>query len=106
MLQSEFCKNPESLVVLMELATTHNDPNPRQLAAVEACSLVGKHWLGIPRMYRRRQVRILLSRSFRRSCLLPLNMSFLSFFMMTHSLSQLTQMRTKPQLMSNNDFHY
>ena len=35
---------------------------------------------------------------------LLLNTSFLSIFMMTHSLSQLTQTRIKPQLMPSNDF--
>lgn len=48
MLQREFYNNPESLVVLFQLTTTHDDPNLRQLAAVEARSLVGKHWLSIP----------------------------------------------------------
>ncbi|KAJ9200366.1 hypothetical protein DTO166G4_7752 [Paecilomyces variotii] len=47
-LQREFYNQPQSLVVLIQIATSHDDQNLRQLAAVEARSLVGKHWLTVP----------------------------------------------------------
>ncbi|RDW78582.1 putative importin beta-4 subunit [Aspergillus mulundensis] len=43
-LQREYYKHPESLVLLIQVATGHDDQQLRQLAAVEARSLVGKHW--------------------------------------------------------------
>ena len=47
-LQNEFYKDSASLLFLIQLATSHDDPNLKQLAAVEARSLVSKHWLSIP----------------------------------------------------------
>ncbi|KAJ5484178.1 hypothetical protein N7539_005974 [Penicillium diatomitis] len=47
-LQKEFYSKPQSLVILTQVATGHEDPNLRQLAAVEARSLVQKHWLKVP----------------------------------------------------------
>ncbi|KAJ5175810.1 uncharacterized protein N7482_001687 [Penicillium canariense] len=46
-LQKEFYSKPQSLVLLIQIATGHEDPNLRQLAAVEARSLVQKHWLKV-----------------------------------------------------------
>ncbi|PYI29502.1 importin beta-4 subunit [Aspergillus indologenus CBS 114.80] len=46
-LQREFYKQPESLVFLIQIATSHEDANLRQLAAVEARSLVVKHWVAV-----------------------------------------------------------
>lgn len=46
-LQREFYNKPESLVLLIQIATGHEDPNLRQLAAVEARSLVNKHWVSV-----------------------------------------------------------
>jgi hypothetical protein len=43
-LQKEFYPHPESLGLLLQLVTSHDDPHLRQLAAVEARSLVHKHW--------------------------------------------------------------
>ncbi|KAL4980052.1 armadillo-type protein [Aspergillus desertorum] len=43
-LQREYYKHPEALVLLIQVATGHDDAQLRQLAAVEARSLVGKHW--------------------------------------------------------------
>lgn len=47
-LQKEFYNQPQSLVLLIQIATAHEDPNLRQLAAVESRSLVQKHWLKVP----------------------------------------------------------
>lgn len=44
-MQKEFYGKPEGFLFLLQLATTHEDANLRQLAAVEARSLVGRHWL-------------------------------------------------------------
>ncbi|CEJ53698.1 Putative Karyopherin (Importin) beta 3 [Penicillium brasilianum] len=46
-LQKEFYNKPQSLVLLIQIATGHEDPNLRQLSAVEARSLVQKHWLKV-----------------------------------------------------------
>ncbi|KAL4940852.1 hypothetical protein BDV06DRAFT_223722, partial [Aspergillus oleicola] len=46
-LQREYYKHPESLVFLIQIATGHDDANLKQLAAVEARSLVGKHWVKV-----------------------------------------------------------
>ncbi|KAJ5172038.1 hypothetical protein N7492_004631 [Penicillium capsulatum] len=46
-LQKEFYNQPESLVLLVQVATAHDDPNFRQLAAVECRSLVSKHWVKV-----------------------------------------------------------
>ncbi|KAJ5907358.1 hypothetical protein N7495_000040 [Penicillium taxi] len=46
-LQKEFYSQPESLVFLFQIATAHENSNLRQLAAVEARSLVSKHWLKV-----------------------------------------------------------
>lgn len=47
-LQREFYNQPQCLVLLVQVATGHEDPNLRQLAAVEARSLVSKHWVSLP----------------------------------------------------------
>ncbi|KAI9376622.1 armadillo-type protein [Aspergillus egyptiacus] len=46
-LQREYYKHPESLVLLIQVATGHDDANLRQLAAVEARGLVSKHWVKV-----------------------------------------------------------
>ncbi|KAL4788393.1 armadillo-type protein [Aspergillus varians] len=46
-LQREYYKHPESTVLLIQVATGHEDPQLRQLAAVEVRSLVGKHWVKV-----------------------------------------------------------
>ncbi|KAJ5266546.1 hypothetical protein N7478_009354 [Penicillium angulare] len=46
-LQKEFYGQPESLVFLIQIATAHESQELRQLAAVEARSLVSKHWLKV-----------------------------------------------------------
>ncbi|EEH47462.2 uncharacterized protein PADG_03546 [Paracoccidioides brasiliensis Pb18] len=46
-LKKEFYTQPESLLFLIQVATSHGDQNLRQLAAVESRSLVNKHWLKI-----------------------------------------------------------
>lgn len=46
-MQKEFYNQPQSLVLLIQIATGHEDPNLRQLSAVEARSLVQKHWLKV-----------------------------------------------------------
>jgi hypothetical protein len=46
-LQREYYKHPESLVLLIQVATGHEDAQLRQLAAVEARSLVSKHWVKV-----------------------------------------------------------
>lgn len=47
-LKKEFYTHPESLLFLIQVATSHDDQNLRQLAAVESRTLVYKHWLKIP----------------------------------------------------------
>ncbi|KAL2830462.1 armadillo-type protein [Aspergillus cavernicola] len=46
-LQREYYKHPESLVLLIQVATGHEDANLKQLAAVEARSQVSKHWVKV-----------------------------------------------------------
>lgn len=46
-LQREYYNQPQSLVLLIQVATAHEDSNLRQLAAVEARSLVTKHWVKV-----------------------------------------------------------
>ncbi|KAL4803795.1 armadillo-type protein [Aspergillus unguis] len=46
-LQREYYKHPESLVLLIQVATAHDDVQLKQLAAVEARSLVQKHWVKV-----------------------------------------------------------
>ena len=46
-LQREFYNKPDSLVFLIQIATGHEDANLKQLAAVEARSLVNKHWVSV-----------------------------------------------------------
>lgn len=43
-LQKNFYSQPESLLLLIEVTLTHEDGALRQLAAVQALRLVGKHW--------------------------------------------------------------
>ncbi|KAH8703107.1 putative importin beta-4 subunit [Talaromyces proteolyticus] len=47
-LQKEFYNKPESFIFLIQIATGHENDDLRQLAAVEARSLVGKFWLKFP----------------------------------------------------------
>ncbi|EER41525.1 karyopherin [Histoplasma capsulatum var. duboisii H88] len=47
-LKKEFYTHPESLLFLIQVATSHDDQNLRQLAAVESRTLVYNHWLKIP----------------------------------------------------------
>ncbi|KAA8650789.1 hypothetical protein EYZ11_011705 [Aspergillus tanneri] len=46
-LQREYYNKAESLVLLIQIATSHEDANLRQLAAVEARSLVNKQWTSV-----------------------------------------------------------
>ena len=46
-LQKEFYTQPESLVLLIQIATGHDDSNLRQLSAVEARSHVSKLWVKV-----------------------------------------------------------
>ena len=46
-MQREYYNQPQSLVLLIQVATGHEDPNLRQLAAVESRSLVTKHWVKV-----------------------------------------------------------
>ncbi|PGH27715.1 hypothetical protein AJ80_00502 [Polytolypa hystricis UAMH7299] len=46
-LQKEFYNNPDSLLFLIQLATSHENSDLKQLAAVEVRSLVSKHWVNI-----------------------------------------------------------
>ncbi|GAM42478.1 karyopherin [Talaromyces pinophilus] len=47
-LQKEYYTKPESFLFLLQLATSHDSDDLRQLAAVEARGLVGKFWLKVP----------------------------------------------------------
>ncbi|KAI9730105.1 MAG: hypothetical protein M1834_006097 [Cirrosporium novae-zelandiae] len=47
-LQKEYYTQPASLVLLIQLVTSQQPSELRQLAAVEARSLVSKHWKSIP----------------------------------------------------------
>ncbi|KXX82719.1 putative importin subunit beta-4 [Madurella mycetomatis] len=48
-LQKNYYANPESLLLLIEIAATHEDVNVRQQAAVQAARLAVKHWEKIPK---------------------------------------------------------
>ncbi|EEP76463.1 conserved hypothetical protein [Uncinocarpus reesii 1704] len=48
-LQKEFYNKPEALIFLIQIFTSHSNTDLKQLAAVEARSLVSKHWLKVPR---------------------------------------------------------
>ncbi|KAK4655064.1 hypothetical protein QC762_405040 [Podospora pseudocomata] len=43
-LQQNYFKDPQSLLLLIEIVATHEDPNVRQLASVQATRLAVKHW--------------------------------------------------------------
>jgi hypothetical protein len=47
-LQKEYYNKPESFIFLIQIATSHESVDLRQLAAVEARSLVSKFWLKFP----------------------------------------------------------
>ncbi|KAL3422058.1 karyopherin-like protein [Phlyctema vagabunda] len=47
-LRKNYYPNPESLVWLLQLLTSHQDVSVRQQAGVEALRLVPKHWEGLP----------------------------------------------------------
>ena len=47
-LRKDYYPNPESLAFLLKILTSHESPQLRQLAAVEARTLVAKHWVSIP----------------------------------------------------------
>lgn len=47
-MQKDFYNNPEALLFLIQIFTSHQNTDLKQLAAVEARSLVSKHWLKIP----------------------------------------------------------
>ncbi|ROT36421.1 karyopherin Kap123 [Sodiomyces alkalinus F11] len=47
-LQKNYYSQPQSLLLLTEIAVSHNDPAIRQLASVQAQRLVPKHWLTLP----------------------------------------------------------
>ncbi|KND88685.1 putative importin subunit beta-4 [Tolypocladium ophioglossoides CBS 100239] len=47
-LQKNYYSQPESLILLIEIALTHGDGAVRQLAAVQALRLVPKHWERTP----------------------------------------------------------
>ena len=47
-LRKDYYTSPESLSLLLQLLTSHDSPQLRQLAATQARSLVPKHWNSIP----------------------------------------------------------
>ncbi|KAL2755478.1 hypothetical protein ACRALDRAFT_2027224 [Sodiomyces alcalophilus JCM 7366] len=47
-LQKNYYSQPQSLLLLTEIAVSHNDPAIRQLASVQAQRLIPKHWLTLP----------------------------------------------------------
>ncbi|KAH7322989.1 armadillo-type protein [Stachybotrys elegans] len=47
-LQKNYYSKPESLITLIEVALTHNEPAIRQLASVQALRLVPKYWEQTP----------------------------------------------------------
>ncbi|KJZ71724.1 hypothetical protein HIM_08866 [Hirsutella minnesotensis 3608] len=47
-LQKNYYSQPQSLLLLIEIALTHSDTGIRQLAAVQALRLVGRHWEHTP----------------------------------------------------------
>lgn len=47
-LQKNYYSKPESLLLLIEIALTHNETGVRQLASVQALRLVPKHWEKTP----------------------------------------------------------
>ncbi|KAF2091370.1 ARM repeat-containing protein [Saccharata proteae CBS 121410] len=47
-LNKDFYTSPESLAILLHILTSHDSPQLRQLAAVEARKLVNKHWSALP----------------------------------------------------------
>lgn len=47
-LKKSYYTSPASLALLLQLLTSHGSPQLRQLAAIEARSLVPKHWKSIP----------------------------------------------------------
>ncbi|KFH46064.1 importin subunit beta-like protein [Hapsidospora chrysogenum ATCC 11550] len=48
-LQKNYYSQPESLLLLIEIALTHGDTGVRQLASVQALRLVNRHWANTPR---------------------------------------------------------
>ncbi|KAB2572334.1 HEAT domain-containing protein [Lasiodiplodia theobromae] len=47
-LNKDYYKSPEALTTLLQILVSHEDQALRQLAAVEARKLVGKHWASLP----------------------------------------------------------
>ncbi|KAF2139409.1 uncharacterized protein K452DRAFT_275699 [Aplosporella prunicola CBS 121167] len=47
-LNKDYYTSPESLVALLQILTSHQSPQLRQLAAVESRKLVNKHWASLP----------------------------------------------------------
>lgn len=47
-LKKSYYTSPASLSLLLQLLTSHDSPQLRQLAAIEARSLIPKHWTSIP----------------------------------------------------------
>ncbi|KAF4310025.1 HEAT domain-containing protein [Botryosphaeria dothidea] len=47
-LNKDYYKSPEALTTLLQILVSHEDQALRQLAAVEARKLVGKHWANLP----------------------------------------------------------
>ena len=47
-LRKDYYPNPQSLAFLFQILASHDSPQLRQLAAVEARTLVAKHWSAVP----------------------------------------------------------
>jgi HEAT repeat protein len=47
-LRKDYYPNPQSLAFLLQILASHESPQLRQLAAVEARTLVAKHWTAVP----------------------------------------------------------
>ena len=47
-LRKDYYSSPESLALLLQLLTSHESPQLRQLAATQARSLIPKHWPSVP----------------------------------------------------------
>ncbi|MCJ1403220.1 hypothetical protein MMC11_006443 [Xylographa trunciseda] len=47
-LRKEYYTSPESLALLLQILSSHDSPQLRQLAATQARSLVGRHWAAVP----------------------------------------------------------
>ncbi|MCJ1282366.1 hypothetical protein MMC26_001689 [Xylographa opegraphella] len=47
-LRKDYYTSPQSLTLLLQILSSHDSPQLRQLAATQARSLVGRHWAAVP----------------------------------------------------------